>query len=191
MFTSECVDDKTYKLVQTTLREGYIDYDGITRKPNPQVADMLALEANLGLRIGDIAKLTTDDFILDGGVWKICMVEQKTQKSRLFIVPRNMKQFIDEIAAKNYSPDDNRLFKIGTGMVWKSLRILTKTLGIEYCGTHGFRKRAAQRLFDATDGDAAAVCTFLQHASIKTTTTYLRRSSRHMENAISKMVDLA
>ena len=190
MYTSECLDEQTYNKIQDMLRNGYIDIDGITRKPNNQVADMLALEANLGCRIGDIDKLTTDDFILDGGVWKICIKEQKTKKTRVFIVPDELKRFIDEIASKNYS-DDNRLFGISKAATWKALRILTRTIGITNCSSHAFRKYAAQRLYDATGGDTAAVCTFLQHGSIKTTTAYLRRSSRHMEDALSNIVSIA
>lgn len=190
MYTSECISDKDYHNIIKNIRNGYVDIDGITRRPNDQIADILVLEANLGCRIGDIVSLTKDSFVCDRTIWKLNIVEEKTEKKRVFIIPPETMRFINEIIAKNYS-DDERLFSVSTAAVWKAMRICTATLGLKNCSTHGLRKRAAQRLYDNSDGDIAAVATFLQHESIATTTRYLRRSSKHMEDSISRIVDLA
>lgn len=190
MYTSECISDKDYHDIIKNIRNGYVDLDGITRKPNDQVADILVLEANLGCRIGDIVALRKDSFVCDRNIWKINIVEEKTDKTRTFIIPPETMRFINKIIAKGYS-DTDRLFSISTAAVWKAMRICTATLGLYHTSTHGLRKRAAQKLYDSSDGDIAAVCTFLQHNDTKTTTRYLRRSSKHMENSISKIVDLA
>ena len=191
MYVSRCPDDETYKKIINTLRQGYVDFEGITRKPNDQVADALVLETNLGIRISDIIRLTTDSFVLDDGIWKICIKEKKTGKKRIFIVPREVKAFVDEIASKNYSPYDNRLFNIGTGNVQKYMRLVTLTLGIKDCGTHGLRKKAASEIYEKSGYDIETVRRFLNHSSVTTSQRYIARSDRRMEQAISDIVNLA
>lgn len=190
MFESRQITDEEYKTIINTIRNGYVDLDGITRKPNEQVADILVLEANLGCRINDIVSLRTDNFVLDGGVWQIRIVEQKTKKKRVFIVPPEVKAYIDGIASKNYS-DDERLFGISAPAVWKALKICRRTLNLENVGSHSFRKKAALSLYISSGYDISLVCDYLQHSSPAISQRYLKRSSKQMETAISKAVSLA
>ena len=56
---------------------------GNTFRANDRIATALVLEANLGLRIGDILKLRLQDIVLDGGRYRLDITEEKTQKNNL------------------------------------------------------------------------------------------------------------
>ena len=185
-YITNALTQDEYKLLISTIRNGYVTEDGHKHKPNNQVADIITLEANLGCRLGDIIKLTKDSFILDGGIWKLNIVEEKTKKKRTFIVPEKIKNFIDTIA----NPDRDELFTIQEAAVWKCLRQVTSYLGMDNVSSHSARKMAAQSLMEKSDHNVALVCQFLQHSSISTTTRYLRYSSKQMESALKDMVNI-
>ena len=192
MFESRQITDEEYKTIVNTIRNGYIDLDGITRKPNEQVADILVLEANLGCRINDIISLTTDSFYFDKGesLWKINIIEQKTEKKRCLPIPRAIKDYIDEIAGKNYT-DDERLFSISAPAVWKALKICTRSLNYENVGCHSMRKFWAANLYKNSNYNTELVSQALNHSSVAVTRKYLKISSKEMEDAINKTVHIA
>jgi integrase len=183
-YSTRALSDTEYKQIISLIRNGYSDHH-----PNPQIATILVLEANLGCRIGDIIKLQTDSFVCDGGIWKLNIVEEKTGKKRCFIVPKEVKAFIDKwIEVSNHST--GRLFTISSQAVWKALRQVTDYLGLKDVSSHSFRKYASQNLYERTGHDIMAVCQFLQHSSPDITARYIRRSSEQLENAISKSVSI-
>ena len=51
--------------------------------PNPRVATLLEVQANTGLRIGDILLLKMNSFIMDRDKYRFDMVEEKTGKNAL------------------------------------------------------------------------------------------------------------
>ncbi len=175
-----------FKEIITNIRNGYTDNDGIPHKPNNQVADILVLEANLGCRIGDIIALRHDSFICDSGIWKINIVEEKTGKKRTFIVPKKVKKFIDKL---DYGKD-GRIFKISEQAVWKQMRAVTSTLGLENTSTHSLRKMISNQIYEQTNHDIEAVCEFLQHSSPTVTRRYIRRTDKQLETAINNAVNL-
>lgn len=188
-YVTRSLDEKNYKELIETIREGYTDYDGVKHRPNNQLATILILEANLGCRIGDILNLTTDSIILDGSVYKLNIVEQKTGKKRCFIVPKPVKAFIDAyIRTENIYRGP--LFDIKAPAVWKQLRAVTAYMGLDDISSHSFRKFAANTLLERSGNNIEVVREFLQHASVITTQTYIRRSDSQMEEAINKMVNI-
>lgn len=188
-YCTTSLETNSYQELIEVIREGYTDYDGVKHRPNNQLATILILEANLGCRIGDILNLTTDSIIEDGGIYKLNITEQKTGKRRNFIVPKPVKNFID-----NYIRSANiyrgPLFDIKAPAVWKQLRAATAYLGLENTSTHSLRKYAANRLFEASGHNIEVVRAFLNHSSVRTTQTYIRRSDAQMEEAIGKMIDI-
>lgn len=180
-FTTRALTKDEFKEIIANLRNGFTDDNGIRHKPNDQVADILVLEANLGCRIGDIVALRHDDFICDDGIWKINIVEEKTDKKRTFIIPKKVKEFIDKL---NYG-EGGRIFKISEPAVWKQMRAVTRMLNLNNISSHSIRKMVANQIYDNTGHDIEAVCEFLQHSSISTTRTYIRRSDKQLEKAIS------
>lgn len=186
-FTCRACNETEFKKIIELLRNGYTGKDGIKHRPNHQIADILVLEANLGCRIGDIIKLRTDSFVCDNNIWKLDIVEEKTDKKRTFIVPKPLKEFIDKIAAGK----DGRIFTITEQAVWKQMRYITKELNLTNVSTHSLRKYCATNLYESTGHDIEAVCSFLQHSNPVTTRKYIRRSDEQMEKAINNIIDLA
>jgi len=187
-YVTRAIDNQEYERLIKTIRIGYT-YNGVKHRPNDQIATILVLEGNLGCRIGDIISLTTDSFILDGGIWKINITEQKTGKNRCFIVPKPVKDFIDHYTTAN-GITSGRLFDIEAHAVRKQLRAATAYLGIENTSTHSFRKKIANELYEQTGHDIEAVCAFLQHSSINVTRAYIRRSDAQLESAIAGSVNI-
>ena len=189
-YVTKSLTNSQFKEIIETVREGYTDYNGVKHRPNAQLATILVLEANLGCRIGDILNLTTDSIILDGSIYKLNIVEQKTGKKRCFIVPKPVKAFID-----NYIREANiyrgPLFDIKAAAVWKQLRAVTGYLGLDDVSSHSFRKYAANSLYESTGHDIEAVCEFLNHSSTVVTRAYIKRSDAQLESAIEKCVSLA
>lgn len=185
-FTTRAISQSEFKDIITNIRNGFTDNDGIPHKPNDQVADILVLEANLGCRIGDIVTLRHDSFVCDNGIWKINIVEEKTDKKRTFIVPSQVKKFIDKM---DYGKD-GYIFSIKAPAVWKQLRAVTDMLGLENVSSHSLRKMISNQLYESTGHDIELVCEYLQHSSTTVTRRYLRRSSDKLEKAISEVVNL-
>lgn len=183
-YVTRAISDSEFCEIISLIRDGYLEH-----RPNPQIATILVLEANLGCRIGDIVRLRTDNFICDGGIWKIRIVEQKTGKERCFIVPKAVKDFIDKWTAYK-GIKDGRLFNVSSPAVWKALRQVTNYLEIENVSSHSMRKYAATRLYEKSGHDIEAVCTFLQHSDTKITRKYIRRSDEQLENAIQMAVSI-
>lgn len=185
-YTTRACTDAELKDIVSLIRKGYIDNEGKPHKPNNQVADIIVLESNLGCRIGDIVNLRRDSFVCDNGIWKIDIIEEKTDKHRTFIVPKPVKQFIDKL---DYG-EDGYIFSIKKHAVWKQLRAVTKVLGLENISSHSMRKACANKLYDSTGHDIEAVCAFLNHSSTSITRKYIRRSDAKLEKAISNVVTL-
>lgn len=177
-YTTRQINTTEMKDIIECIRDGYLDH-----RPNPQIAVILTLEANLGCRIGDICKLTAESFINDGGIWKINISEQKTKKIRCFIVPNPIKDFIDRWM-KRQNIKTGSLFTIKPPAVWKALRQVTDFLELEDVSTHSLRKSCASRIYEQTGHDIEAVRAFLNHSDTRITQTYIRRTDAQLEAAI-------
>ena len=78
-----------YEKLIEAMRSG-----GRNFRANDRIATALVLEANLGLRIGDILKLRLQDIVLDGTRYRLNIIEEKTQKKRTFTVPQPIYQYL-------------------------------------------------------------------------------------------------
>lgn len=188
-YTTRPLDEKELKNIIESIAAGYTDNNGIHHKPNKQVATILTLQANLGCRIGDICRLTVESIVFDGDAWKLDMEEQKTGKKRYFIIPSPVKSYIDRWMKDNKIVS-GKLFSIGEDAVWKQLRGVTNYLGLDNVSAHSFRKAAALRIYESSGKDIALTSSFLNHSDTKTTLIYLKRSSKQMDDIISKSVCL-
>ena len=187
-YTTTILEEKTYKKMVETVRNGYIS-NGIYHRPNKEFATILVLEANLGCRIGDILNLTTDSIIKDGQFWKLNIIEEKTGKKRNFIVPEAVKKFIDDYCDEQgiYS---GKIFKCGKQATWKNMRNICEYLDLENTSTHSLRKMKAEKIYNETNHDIELVRAFLNHSSVLTSQRYIRRSDAQLEKAISNSVTL-
>lgn len=188
-YTCRAIEEHEYKRIILLLRTGYT-YNGVKHRENDQIATALTVQANLGCRIGDIMALTTDSIIKDGGIWRLNITEQKTGKRRYFIVPQALKDFIDDYC-RCEGIKEGRLFDISSRAVHKQLRAVTGYLGLENVSSHSFRKRYACELYERTGHDIQTVSQALQHASVTTTSVYIKRSDAQMEKALTDIISIA
>ena len=188
-YTTRPVDRDELQDIIESVASGYTDNNGITHKPNRQVAVILTLQANLGCRIGDICALTVENIVWDGTAWRLNMHEQKTGKARNYIVQTEVKAFIDKWIAERGISTGN-LFSINEYAVWKQLRGVCNYLGLENVSAHSLRKAAALRIYEASGKDIALTSSFLNHADTKTTLIYLRRSSKQMDDLLASSIVL-
>ncbi len=176
-----------YKEIIQTMRSGGCGFRG-----NDRIATALVLEANLGLRISDILKLTPSNILLDGDRYRLELVEQKTQKKRAFTVPLVIKQYIDNYCLKNDISEHERIFPITERNVQKQLRIVCDFLGLAdlNIGTHSFRKYFATTIYKDNGYDIALVQRLLQHSSAAITQRYIGIEPQRIEAAIQNHAQL-
>lgn len=185
-YVTKQATNKEVKNVINCIRYGY-KHKGIQHEPNEQIATILLLQANLGCRINDIVHLQAENIVFDGEAWKLDLIEQKTGKRRNFIVTDYTKGIIDAWK-KRYRITSGRLFDISAQAVWKQMRAVTEYLGYKDFSCHSIRKNAGLRCYMASGKDIALVSQFYQHSSPTITAQYLKRSSKQMDEALSKAV---
>ena len=112
--------DQQYIDIITAIKGGFCLADR-EYKPNERIATALTLEANLGVRIGDVVKLRFCDIIRDGDRFRLDISEQKTDKARTFTVPAEIRAFIDQYRINNHMCEKQRLFDISERQIQKHL----------------------------------------------------------------------
>ena len=149
----------------------YTDKNGANRhfRPNKQVALALELEASLGIRIGDILKLTPGNFKGD----KLATKEDKTGKVQYRTINREVSEYVKDYALENGIKPNQELFNITVRAVQKQLKRVTDYLGLDFISTHSFRKMFATEAFKDSGYNLQVVQRLLNHASIKTTEGYI------------------
>lgn len=185
--------DDTFKTIIQTMREGFTYTTGDVGKvfkPNNRVATALILEANLGLRIGDILNLKLSDIVRDGNRYRLDIVEQKTGKKRAFTVPIEIYSYIQEYAYNNNIKPTAKLFDITDRAVQKQLKIVCDYLGLEGISTHSFRKYFATNLYVNNNYNIQLVREILQHSSTAITQKYIGIQQKDIEVALENNIRL-
>ena len=183
-YTTVLIDNSQISDIIKVLRSGYT-HAGVKHRSNYQVATIMLLQANLGCRIGDIVHLEVENIIFDGEAWRLDMIEQKTGKLRRYIVPSPVKAVIDDWCRMKCITT-GRLFNIEEPAVWKQLRAVTAYLNMQNVSAHSFRKSAAMRIYNDSGKDIALTCQYLNHSSPAVTMSYLKRSSKQMDEICSQ-----
>ena len=176
---TKALTTEQYKEIIQTMKEGFCGC-----RPNERIATALVLEGNLGLRISDIVKLRLCDIVLDGGRYRLEIVEQKTGKSRIFTVPLVIQQYIENYCLRNGLRRDERIFPLTERAIQKQLKIVCDYLGFEGISTHSFRKWYATEIYKNSGYDIALVQRLLQHSSAATTQRYIGMEPQRIEAAI-------
>ena len=176
---TKALTTEQYKEIIQTMKEGFCGC-----RPNERVATALVLEGNLGLRISDIVKLRLCDIVLDGGRYRLEIVEQKTGKRRIFTVPLVIQQYIENYCLRNGLRRDELIFPLTERAIQKQLKIVCDYLGFEGISTHSFRKWYATEIYKNSGYDIALVQRLLQHSSAATTQRYIGMEPQRIEAAI-------
>lgn len=178
-----------YTEIIETIKEGATDI-----RPNPAIATALQLEANLGMRIGDILQMRLADIIKDGSRYRLNITEEKTGKRRTFTVPAEIYCFLRDYADAQGIGREDYLFSLKgkrnkpltVRAVQKHLAKVCDLLELENVSTHSFRKFFAVDVYEENGHDIALVQTLLQHSSPATTRRYITIAPEQVEKAIAK-----
>lgn len=186
-FKTVSLTDEQYATIITTMREGF-RLDKTNVEPNERIATILTLEANLGLRVGDILKLRLSDIIRDGNRYRLDIIEEKTGKQRTFTVPYEVYSYMCDYALRHGIQPTAHLFDITERAVQKQLKLVTIYLGYENVSTHSFRKYFATRIYENNNYNVVMVQKILQHSTAAVTQKYIGIQQRDIENALTKNV---
>ena len=174
-----------YREIIDTMRNGFLG-----SRPNNKVATALVLEANLGLRVSDIVKLRLVDIVKDGERYRLDITEQKTGKKRVFTVPKEIYLYIKEYCLENGIKKNEIMFPLTERAVQKHLKLVCDYLGYEGIGTHSFRKFFATNVYQDNGYNIILVQELLQHSSPDITRRYIGISSKDLEEALQKNINL-
>lgn len=187
--TRALTDDQYVKIIKT-IQTGFMCSDGHMVKPNKRIAVVLVLEANLGLRISDILRLSLSDIIKDGNRYRLDIFEKKTNKKREFTVPIEIYSYIQNYALENNISTKARLFSVSERTVQNHLQLVCKYLEYDNISTHSFRKFFASSIYEDNNYNIELVRILLQHSSVVTTQRYIGIHSAQIESALEKHVKL-
>lgn len=164
-----CITDEQFNRIIAILYNGesYI-------KPNKEMALILTITGNSGLRIGDCVKLTLDSFIREGNDYRYNIIEEKTGKQRTTLIPKEIYEIIKAYAITK-GRTDTKIFKYSIRAIQLKLREISDYLGEGYenVSTHSFRKHAGMMIYRLSGNDIELTRKFLNHSSVTTTQRYL------------------
>ena len=189
-YKTKALTEEQYSLIIKTIRTGFIMADNRQVYSNERIATALTLQANLGLRIGDIVNLKLSDIVKDGGRYHLEIVEQKTNKARTFTVPNEIYTFLQSYALDQEIKPNHKLFDITVRAVQKHLQLTCQYLNLKDISTHSFRKFFAVSIYNNNGYNVELVRTLLQHSSVAVTQNYLSVSSQVVEKALAEHIKL-
>ncbi len=184
MYSPRAVTEEEYIKIIETIRNGFTDKQGVKHRPNEPVAFALILEANLGVRIIDVLHLCQNDIIWNGDSWQLDIIEQKTGKKRICIIPQELKAYIDNYCTRYNIHPARRIIQLSSRNIQKLVKLTCESLELTNISTHSFRRFAGLNVYAASGYDIVTVQQFYQHSSTGVTMNYLRRSSKQMDEAI-------
>lgn len=173
-----------YRIIVETIKSGF-SYAGREYKPNERIAAALMMQANLGLRIGDVVRLKACDIVKDGDRFRLDIVEQKTGKARYFTVPAPLVEFIEEYRKRANMGEFQRLFAVSDRQIQKHLAAACAFLNLNGISTHSFRKFFATEIYINSGYNVELVRQLLQHSSAAVTARYIGIQQKEIEKALN------
>lgn len=187
---TRAIDKNEFELIITTIKQGFITATGERVKPNMRIATALTLQANLGLRIGDIVKLKLSDIVYESGRYHLDITEEKTKKKRTFTVPSEVYTYLQGYALEMGIKPKGRLFSLTVRTIQNHLKLVCNYLGITGVSTHSMRKFFAMSIYRANGCDVELVRALLNHSSVAVTQHYLSVEPKLVEQALQKHIVL-
>lgn len=189
-YKTKALTEEQFSIIIKTIKTGFITADNRQVYPNERIATALTLQANLGLRIGDIVNLRLSDIVRDGNRYRLDIIEQKTGKARCFTVPNEIYLFLQSYALDNGINPNQRLYDITVRAVQKHLQSVCEYLNLSGVSTHSFRKFFAMSIYVNNNFNVELVRTLLQHSSIAVTQHYLSVQPELVEKALAQHIKL-
>ena len=164
-----CITDEQFNRIITILYNGEKDI-----KPNKEMALILTVTGNSGLRIGDCLQLKLNSFIREGNDYRFNIYEEKTDKQRTTLIPGEIYELIKSYALM-MNRTDKKVFKYTVRSIQLKLREICDYLGDDYAdvSTHSFRKHAGMTVYRLSGNDIELTRKFLNHSSVNVTQKYL------------------
>lgn len=184
-YKTKVITQEQYREIINLLKTGFLNV-----RPNNQIAIALVLEANLGLRIGDVLNLKLNSIIKDGRRYRLNIIEEKTKKNREFTVPIEIYNYIQQYCIDNKISSNENIFNVKTRQVQTVLKKVVEYLGYNDISTHSFRKFYATQIYVNNNYNIMLVKELLQHASVETTQKYIGIGSEELERAIKNNLNL-
>lgn len=181
--------DQQYTSIITAIKSGFC-YSGRTYEPNERIATALTLEANLGLRISDILQLHYCDIIKDGERYRLNITEIKTGKERVFTVPEEIREYINDYRIRHNMTEQQRLFDLSERQIQKHLKASCDYLGLTGISTHSFRKYFVTQIYINNGYNIELVRQILQHSSTVVTQKYIGIQQKQVEDALQNHIKL-
>ena len=179
--TTTCITDEQFDTIVSLLYKGN---DKIT--PNKEMALMLTVTGNCGLRIGDFTKLTMKSFIKQGDNYYYNIKEEKTGKNRSTLIPNQIHDMIVTYAVGKGKLPNDRIFTTPIRTLQWKIQQVCKYLGDGYenISTHSFRKHAGMTIYRESGNDIELTRRFLNHSSVNVTQRYLRVDEDDINNIL-------
>lgn len=172
-----------YKQIMELIRDGFTyNEDNKAKKfrSNSKLYLALTLQANIGLRIGDVLELTPNNF-RNG---KLITIEDKTNKMQNRDVNSAIIELVKDYAiAEGIKANDKLFDRLGVRAVQKQLKIICDYLGLDNISTHSFRKMYAVSIYENNNNNIELVKEVLNHSSIATTQRYIRVKQKEINEA--------
>lgn len=142
------------------------------------------------MRISDILQLHYCDIIKDGERYRLNISEIKTAKERVFTVPEEIREYIDEYRTRNRMTEQQRLFDLSERQIQKHLNAACEYLGLDGISTHSFRKYFATQIYINNGYNIELVRQLLQHSSAAVTQRYIGIQQKQVETALQNHIKL-
>lgn len=179
---TSCITNEQFNKIITIL------YNGEGKiKPNKEMALILTITGNSGLRIGDCVKLTLNSFMKEGNDYRYNIIEEKTGKQRTTLIPNEIFEMI-KIYAIKMNRVEGTIFKYSIRAIQLKLKEICTYLGEDYTNvsTHSFRKHAGMNIYRMSGNDIELTRKFLNHSSVTTTQRYLGVQEEDINNILRK-----
>lgn len=183
---ARAITEEEYHELIDTMRQG-----GCGFKPSDRNAMVFVVQANLGLRIGDVLNLTPSSFTRTADGWKLAVVEEKTGKVRDFHVENEFMLFMENYYLRNGIGRNDRIFPISVRTAQDYLKKVVDYLDLPgEIGTHSFRKMYATKIYENNGRDIRLVQQMMLHGSPETTQAYIGIKHERIEAAQKSVLDL-
>jgi len=173
-----------------TLTEVIYSGCGDSIQPNPRIATLLVVEANTGLRIGDVLSLRRSSFVETGNGYRFNIIEEKTGKSRTFPIQKPLYDFLMDYAKQENIEDDEPFFQLTVRAVQKHLKKVCDYLGYTNISTHSFRKYFGTEVYAKSGCNIELVRRLYQHSSAAVTARYIGVTDKQIDDALNNITNI-
>ena len=179
MYGSRPIIAEEHVLIMKTLSEDHIGF-----RKSPTVILILSIIASTGLRLGDTLQLKMKNITSVGGMFRLKVREEKTDKVRDVPLPAGVYMAISEYCIANHRNRNERIFQISERAVSKKIKKVVEFLELgDDVTSHSWRKFFAMTVYSET-GSLVDTSAALLHTSLSTTQRYLAVNSERLQEVL-------